>query len=198
MKLFIEDTLQSISLLEDKKDMSFCLEQFKNLSQHPDSEIKLFVSEIDNYLACFRWISVDNWKIDCPVSLNKIHKQRYATEEECIQYIEQLYQDSDIDNIEDCIDVPIRHFTLDEMIEFKEEDEMMLQGQDPYQDESQMSSTNPKNKNIAEQKEKSDIKPKEIKPKTSKTEHPDKLKPKTEKVTKRDNSSVDDNSFFQI
>ena len=29
------------------------------------------------------------------------------------------------------IDVPIRHFTLDEMLQFKKEDEMMLRGQDP-------------------------------------------------------------------
>ncbi|WP_299248356.1 hypothetical protein [uncultured Aquimarina sp.] len=131
MKIFIEDTIKGVHTSEHKSTIYSCYDYFKNLSEHHDSEIKLFKSDSNNYIASFNWYGINQWKIDCPVELYEIHRQQYATTEECVLLIKKLYQYGNLDNEDKFIDVPIQHFTLNEMIEFRQEDKMMLRGEDP-------------------------------------------------------------------
>lgn len=131
MKTAIIDSLQCIDSQDQRLNDIECIQQFNTLSEHHDSEIKLYTSNIKDHTASFNWVGINKWKIDCPVELHKIHRQRYATQKECIVLIKKIFQKKDLDTDDSFIDVPIRHFTLDEMLEFKEEDEMMLKGQDP-------------------------------------------------------------------
>ena len=131
MKISIIDSLTGIDIIDQNPNLPEISIVFQNLSEYGDSEIKLYKSDIKDYLASFNWKGINQWKVDCPVELNKIHRQRYASTEECELFIKKLYQRADLDNEKGFIDVPIRHFTLDEMLAFKKEDEMMLRGQDP-------------------------------------------------------------------
>jgi len=62
---------------------------------------------------------------------NTIHKQRYASNKECETIMNEVFSIKNLENLKGFIDVPIRHFTLDQMLEFKREDEMLLKGKDP-------------------------------------------------------------------
>ncbi len=150
MKAFIEDTIRGINTIEEKSSASKCIDWFNSLSVHPDSEIKLYKSDIEEYQIYFNWKGINKWKVDSPLELNKIHKQCYASKKQCIAIIKELYQVKNIDNIPGFIDVPIRHFTLDEMLEFKQEDEIMLRGNDPDQNpDSAIQKTASKPKEVA-------------------------------------------------
>ncbi|WP_298541134.1 hypothetical protein [uncultured Aquimarina sp.] len=131
MKTAVIDSLQCIDLMDQKLSINDTLSYFQDLSEHHDSEIKLFKSDSKNYIASFNWYGINQWKIDCPVELYEIHRQQYATTEECVLLIKKLYQYGNLDNEDKFIDVPIQHFTLNEMIEFRQEDKMMLRGEDP-------------------------------------------------------------------
>ena len=214
MNLFIEDTIQGINANEEKSNLQNCLNWLKNLSNHHDSEIKIYNTDIKEYLVSFNWKGINQWKIDCPVELNKIHRQRYATKEECALFIKKLYQQKDLDNEKGFIDVPIRHFTLDEMLQFKKEDEMMLRGQDPDANnnstkESSKSKTLSAKKEISKESntatptpsksQKTPSKPiQQIKSTVTKEATPNKIKSITEKALKNKSKSSNDDSFFSI
>ena len=86
----------------------------------------------DKYVLMFQWKRINTWKIDSPITLDKIHKQCYATKEQCIAIIKELHEKGNIDHVPGFIEVPLQHFTLDDMLDFKREDEMALRGQDPF------------------------------------------------------------------
>ncbi len=196
MKAAITDSLQCIDLIDQKLDRNETLSYFQDLSDHHDSELKFYESDIKNYIASFHWNGINQWKIDCPVELHKVHRQRYATTEECISLIKKLYKSGDLDNEDNFIDVPIRHFTLDEMLQFKKEDEMMLRVQDP--DEHSKTSTP---KAIEPKKE---VSSKTIEKPVPKKATPSPAPPKPKTITststtvKKPKPSNGDNSFFSI
>jgi len=185
MKAAIIDSLTCIDLKDQKLSVNEVLTYFQNLSEHHDSEIKLYTSDIKNYTTSFNWTGINQWKVDCPVKLNEIHSQCYATTEECTLLIKKLYQYGDLDREQRFIDVPISHFTLDEMLQFKKEDTMMLRGQDPDKPAATIKNTAPKPLQQLEST-------------LSKETAPNKVKSIAETVLKKEPKPSRDSSFFSI
>ncbi|WP_062059790.1 hypothetical protein [Aquimarina longa] len=131
MKVSIVDPLNSVNIFDDQLNNNEVNQQIELLSNHRDSEIRLFMDDYENYIFSIKKKSLTKWKVDYPIELYKIHKQCYASKEECLILIKKIYQGEQIEDIAMFTDVPIRHFTLDEMLEFEQEDAMMLNGQDP-------------------------------------------------------------------
>ncbi|MDH7448218.1 hypothetical protein [Aquimarina sp. 2201CG14-23] len=202
MRAAIIDSLQCIDIIDKKVDDNEILKCFQGLSEHHDSEIKLYKSDIKKYIISFNWKGIDQWKIDCPVELNKIHKQGYATEDQSIAIIKEIYEKGNVDHIPGFIDVPIRHFTLDEMLQFKKEDDMMLKGEDP----DDLSDTNlPKStistgsSNPKKDKEPSLVMGAQLGDSENKNRTPTPSKIKTTPNTvKKSKPATNDNSLFSI
>ncbi|GAA3509806.1 hypothetical protein GCM10022393_23370 [Aquimarina addita] len=131
MKVFVNDAVNNINILDERIDLEFILDIINILSNHRDSQIKIYDRLKSHYLLMINPNGPEEWKIDHPIEQNKIHKQCYATKEQCIAIIKELFKKGHIDDIPGFIEVPIRHFTLDEMLAFKKEDDMMLRGEDP-------------------------------------------------------------------
>ncbi|WP_299440425.1 hypothetical protein [uncultured Aquimarina sp.] len=135
MKLFIKDITNNIHIKDKRilyEELSGILEV---LSNNKYTEIKLYKESISKYLIYLRPISPSLWKIDSPIKLREVHKQCYATKEQCVAIIRELFEKGNIDDVPGFIEVPIQDFTLDEMIEFKKEEEMLLRGEDPFEEE---------------------------------------------------------------
>ncbi|WP_299248363.1 hypothetical protein [uncultured Aquimarina sp.] len=131
MKSSITDTLKEIDIKDQKitrKELYNCINK---ASAHRDTVIKLYKEKEEDYIVIFSWKDRNKWKIDYPIQLHKIHKQRYVTHKQCLQLSEHIFSGNSLDDLKGFIDVPVRHFTLDEMLQFKQEDEMMLRGDDP-------------------------------------------------------------------
>lgn len=145
MNLFIEDSIHGTHAEQYQVNESQSIQFFNGLSDHQDSELKLYKSDIDNYTISLNWFGINKWKIDYPIALKKIHKQSYATKEQAVTIIKEFYEKGNIDEIPGFIEVPIPHFTLDEMLQFKKEDELMLRGEDPdeYSDHQEISDHTP-------------------------------------------------------
>ncbi len=200
MNIFIEDTINGVNKTIEGTTSNTCISYFKKLSEHHDSEIKFYKDNLKNYIVVFNWKGINEWKIDCPEELYKIHSQRYATIEECIFFIKKLFEVGHLENQKGFIDVPVNHFTLDDMIAFKEEDKMMLKGQDP----------NAKKSNVLNTKQTATEKPalpqKKLPPKPlqqmatkmSKEISPNPLKSLTETITKKGLNPSGDSSLFSI
>jgi len=201
MRAAIIDSLQSIDSIDKKLDVNEILILFKDVSEHPDSEIKLYKSDIKNYIISLNWKGINQWKIDSPIELNKVHRQRYATTEESIFFIKKIYQYGDLDNEENFIDVPIRHFTLDEMLEFKKEDEMMLRGEDSddLTTSSSQLSTPTESSNSKNNSDTSLVMGEQLgtKDKKASTSTQSKIKT-TSAVDRKPKPSTNNNSFFSI
>ncbi len=131
MKSSITDIPKSIAIKDQKITQTELYDSIDRASTHKDTSIKLYQEKEEEYIVIFSWQDRNIWKIDYPVQQNKIHKQRYVTHQQCLQLSEHIYNGNSLDELKGFIDVPVRHFTLDEMLEFKIEDEMMLKGQDP-------------------------------------------------------------------
>ncbi|WP_346883769.1 hypothetical protein [uncultured Algibacter sp.] len=205
MKSNIIDIPKEINISNKKQSLTKLLETVNLMSSHPESHIKLYKSKEKKYTAIFSWQSRNKWKIDCPVELNKIHKQRYATKQQCFYFLKEIYNKKEIKPEDNFLDVPIQHFTLDEMLEFKREDDMLLRGEDPNinnqtikaQPKNTIQSPAKKTTPTVQKKSKSQslqtlgnhIKPKLETPKPN-------LNKIAEKIIK--NKPTDDNSFFQI
>ena len=200
MQAAIIDSLHCIDLIDQKIDRNETLTYFQELSDHHDSEIKLYTSDLKNYIASFSWKGINQWKVDCPEELHKFHSQRYATTEECIFFIKKLFEVGHLENQKGFIDVPVNHFTLDDMIAFKEEDKMMLKGQDPNAKKS--NALNPKQtatEKPALPQKKSPSKPlQQMATKVSKEISPNPLKSLTETITKKGLKPSGDSSLFSI
>ena len=122
------------------------------MSENDFSEIRIFVSKISKYKIKIEFWGPYGWKIDYPIKLREVHKQCYATKEQCILIIQELYEKGHIDDIPGFIEVPIREFTLDEMIEFKKEEEMMLRGENSHSSIDVLPNINESSTNTAEVK----------------------------------------------
>lgn len=113
---------------EKELNISEVIQLFDSLPSQEDSFLK--INDTDQELI-YRFIHTKNqWMIDHPVVQGTLHKQRYATKNECNKVINKIYKGVLPDKLNGFIDVP-KGFTLDDMLEFKREDEMMLRGQDP-------------------------------------------------------------------
>lgn len=160
MKIQIEDTLKSVNVTEQKPSFSKIVRYFNNLSDHRDSEIIFFAKKANEYFASFCWVNVNKWKIDCPTELNKLHKQRYVTKDECLYFLKRVYENKELKPSDNFYDVPIKHFNLDEIIEFKKEDEMMLRGQDPFEAKNEVIVEEKKADSSIKKERKRTVKPK--------------------------------------
>ncbi|KAA1248136.1 hypothetical protein [Aquimarina sp. RZ0] len=135
MKVFIKDIANNINIKDKKKTYEELDDTLNYLSNNKYTEIKLYENIISKYKIYLYPISPFLWKIDYPIKLREIHKQCYATKGQCVAIIRELYEVGHIDNVLGFTEVPIQDFTLDEMIEFKKEEEMMLRGEDPFVEE---------------------------------------------------------------
>lgn len=204
MKAAIIDSLTSIDLIDQKFSIGEVLSFFKQLSDHQDSELKLYKSNINDYIISLNWFGINKWKIDYPIELKKVHKQSYVSKEQCVAIIKELYEQGNIDEIPGFIEVPIPHFTLDEMLQFKKEDEMMLRGEDPdeYSDHQEISQHTPisnQNPNAKKNNEASLQMGEQLgeSQKQSTTPPPTKVKTKST-IIKEKKSTNNDNSLFSI
>ncbi|WP_378172817.1 hypothetical protein [Aquimarina sp. SS2-1] len=149
MKASITDTQKEINSSDQKISSKELYDAINKASAHKDSCIKLYKKKEEEHIANFSWQDRNKWKVDYPIQHNKIHKQRYVTHQQCLQLSEHIFNGSSLDDLKGFIDVPVRHFTLDEMLEFKKEDELMLKGLDP--DLYKSVSTPKKRQEIAEE-----------------------------------------------
>ncbi|WP_298541139.1 hypothetical protein [uncultured Aquimarina sp.] len=131
MKSSIVDIPKNISVSDQKINNKELQNVIDTASTHIKSSIKLYKEKEEDYIVIFSWKDRNKWKIDYPIQLRKIHKQRYVTHKQCLQLSEHIFSGNSLDDLKGFIDVPVRHFTLDEMLQFKQEDEMMLRGEDP-------------------------------------------------------------------
>ncbi len=132
MKVFIKDIINNINISDEEKRVEFIIDTIDILSNNVYSQIKIYNKIASSYLLLIKPIGPEDWKIDYPIDQNNIHKQCYATKEQCVAIVRELFEKGNIDDIPGFIEVPIQDFTLDEMIAFKEEEEMMLRGEDPF------------------------------------------------------------------
>lgn len=131
MKIFIDDFIKNLEVVNQEREIEGILSAMAELSEHRDSEIRIYLEKVSNYIIAITSNGLDKWKIDCPIKLNNIHKQRYATKQETLNLLEKICNNIDVDNLKGFTDVPVRHFTLDQMLEFKREDDLLLKGKDP-------------------------------------------------------------------
>jgi len=136
MKTNIIDAIKKIDISNKELSLKENLEAFNTISDNRNSVLRLYDLNKENYALILSWKGVNKWKIDHPIELHKIHKQRYATKEQSAYLLKKIYNRKDILPEYGFIDVPVKHFTLDDMLEFKREDDMMLRGQDPNQSQN--------------------------------------------------------------
>ncbi|WP_299902322.1 hypothetical protein [uncultured Aquimarina sp.] len=97
---------------------------FNDLS--PDVNSFISIINDNNYVLRFSWVAEQKWLVEFPIVTNQIHQQRYANETQCQELIRQVDANENFDNFEGFIQVPVEEFSLDEMLEFKAEDEALL------------------------------------------------------------------------
>jgi len=146
MKTYYNDTPRKVTFENKSIDLSDAKAYFLALSAHKDSYIG-FV-DVYNDVIVYRWVTKNKWLIDHPVVSNTLHRQRYATNEECLDFIKKVYQEHVISNFEGFVEVPVGEFTLDEMLAFKAEDEALLREEElPVTPKKGQSQTIQKRKN---------------------------------------------------
>jgi len=134
MKILIIDTPKEINISDQKVTKKELYDTINKASTHIDTTVKLYKEKEEEYIVVFSWKDRNKWKIDFPIQHNRIHKQRYISHRQCLQLSQEIFSGrNSLDDLKGFIDVPVRHFTLDDMLEFKKEDEMMLNGQAPDQ-----------------------------------------------------------------
>ena len=124
MKTYYNDTVRKVTFEDKSIGLPDANDYFKALSDDQESYIG-FIDVYDEVII-FKWIVKNKWMIDHPLVPNTLHKQCYATDEECLDIIEKIYQERDITLFKEFEDVPVQEFTLDEMLQFKKEDEALL------------------------------------------------------------------------
>ncbi|AXT50161.1 hypothetical protein D1818_04690 [Aquimarina sp. BL5] len=129
MKTYYNDTLRKVTFENKSIDLIDAKDYFKALSD--DSKSYIGFLDVHDEVVIFKWLEKDKWLIDHPVVPDTLHRQRYVTKEECLAFIEKIYQEYDISGFEGFEDVPIQNFTLDEILEFKEEDGYLLREEEP-------------------------------------------------------------------
>ncbi|MBQ4820630.1 hypothetical protein [Aquimarina sp. MMG016] len=129
MKTYYNDTPRKVTFENKSIGLSDADDYFSALSDHKESYIG-FIDVYDEVII-FKWLAHNKWLIDHPTVPGILHRQCYASSEECLVFIEKVYQEHDISNFEGFEDVPVQEFTLDEILEFKEEDEYLLREEEP-------------------------------------------------------------------
>ena len=130
MQTYYNDSPRNLNFKNKSMELSIIIDHFLAVSPHKDSYIGLIND--DHELLHFYWIANNKWLVDHPVEVNMLHQQCYATTEECLVFIKKISQEYNPRNFKGFVNVPIKHFTLEEMLEFKKEDELLLKGQDPF------------------------------------------------------------------
>ncbi len=162
MKFFVIDRQKKVTNTEEEINYKKFLDIFYELETEEGTSIKLYEKTIKEYIIQFSWEKDNQWKADYPIQLGLIHKQQYMTSDQAVLLGYKMFFDEEIENSNDLIDVPVQHFTLDEMLQFKKEEQMMLRGEDPFEhnEEGTEASTEslegatPLEKNIIENEEK--------------------------------------------
>ncbi|WP_299883868.1 hypothetical protein [uncultured Lacinutrix sp.] len=188
MKTYYNDSPRKVTFESKSISLSNAKDYFLALSDHKKS----YIGFIDVYyeVIIFNFHKRNKWLVEHLVVPNTLHRQRYATNEDCIKLIEKVYQEYDISTFKGFEDVPIGEFTLDEILAFKQEDEMLLREEDSTQIAIPKSKPTPKKK-----KAKTSIQMGEtLNVKTTKPETI--IKEATKKIIK--DKPVDNNSFFQL
>lgn len=192
MEIRINDLLNNTNLSEDIYNYERIINLFQKLSSHSSSELNIYKQNENNYLILISWKKVNTWKIDYPIKPREVHKQCYATKAQCIAIIKELFEVGHIDNVPGFIEVPIQDFTLDEMLEFKKEEEMMLRGEDPFT-EPEYSDTPAEKVSEPTNVDSKGMSSKEIET----TTHSKKITPKKH-IQNTTTKNKDTDSFFQI
>jgi len=109
--------------------LSQAFELFNELPQQKGA--KFFIKNDENIVFKFTFIEFNKYLVDFPFVIGKLHKQCYASKNQVAKHIRNVFNKTAIETLKGFTDVPIRHFTLDQMLEFKQENEMLLKGKDP-------------------------------------------------------------------
>jgi len=125
---FIVNGLTQKNVIGKELTVIKAIELFNELPSQTSSFVTI---KIDDIKCKFTFVKPDCFMLDIPVVLNKIHKQRYTTKNQAAQYIRAIFKKSNMKSLKGFVDVPICHYTLDQMLEFKQEDEMQLKGKVP-------------------------------------------------------------------
>jgi len=134
MKIKINDLVNTIKI----EDSSYSLSETKAafLALSPDKAFFLEITDVYEELIRFTWLADNKWLIDHPVETNILHQQRYADTQACLQCIEKIYQEYDIEAFEGFVDVPVGEFTLDEVLAFQvTEEETIRENDDATEDD---------------------------------------------------------------
>ncbi|MFD2561823.1 hypothetical protein [Aquimarina rubra] len=129
MKTYYNDTPRKVAFENKSIGLKDAIDYFSVLSDHKKSYIG-FVDIYDDVIL-FKWLEKDKWLIDHPIVPDTLHRQRYAAKEECLAFVTKIFEEYDISTFKDFEDVPIQEFTLDEILEFKEEDTYLLKEEEP-------------------------------------------------------------------
>ena len=204
MKTFCNDKLRDLNFENKTLKLGEAKAHFHELSEHRGS----YIGFIDSYneILFFSWANKNKWLLDYPIVMGNLHKQGYANKEECIGFIEKMYQEYDISSFEGFEDVPVEEFTLDEILAFKEEDQRALREEDELDD-----TITPVKPSTLQKKEPLPKAATPTTPKKSKSQAlqtiGERINPKLEppkpnlnKIAEKliKNKPTDDNSFFQI
>ncbi len=128
MKTYYNHPIQQLQFENKDLNKNEVLEYLQGLSLHKDS----FLGVIDVYdeVLVFYPKSEDRWLIDHLVVPNTLHRQRYATTNHCIEIITKLFEEQDIETFKDFEEVPVQEFTLDEIVQFKKEEQILLKNEE--------------------------------------------------------------------
>ncbi|MBW1298275.1 hypothetical protein [Aquimarina litoralis] len=124
MKTYLKDNVKKQHLNGISANKGEVIGYFNDLS--PDVNSFISIINDNNYVLRFSWVAEQKWLVEFPIVTNQIHQQRYANETQCQELIHQVDANENFDNFEGFIQVPVEDFSLDEMLEFKVEDEALL------------------------------------------------------------------------
>ncbi|WP_299188866.1 hypothetical protein [uncultured Aquimarina sp.] len=124
MKTYLKDIVKKQHLNGISANKGEVIGYFNNLS--PDENSFISIINDNNYVLRFSWVAEQKWLVEFPIITNQIHQQRYANETQCLELIHKVDTSENFDNFEGFIEVPVEDFSLDEMLEFKAEDEALL------------------------------------------------------------------------
>ncbi|AXT54747.1 hypothetical protein D1815_02900 [Aquimarina sp. AD1] len=129
MKTYLKDIIKENQLNGIIVNKNEVVDYFNNLSPDPNSFISIINDHND--VLRFSWIAEQKWLVEYPIITNQIHQQRYANESESLILINRVNDNESFDHFDSFIQVPVQEFTLDEVLEFKEEDQYLLREEEP-------------------------------------------------------------------
>lgn len=176
MNIYIKENEGKTGVKKDFVNLKDAITTFNELSKEEESFMMIYGKNISNYVLEVSYDSKNKWKLDFPISNGNVHKQKFANKDEVINYIKDVFDGLSIEEDKSFLDVPVQHYSLDEMLAFKYEDEMLLRGEDPDMEHSNSSITEPKKEPaFAKQNKTTKLEPK-LKTITKPTKTPDRAK----------------------